>query len=1597
MSLRDRKSLSGCLFLWLALAAQAHAQTVALPAAADTSLRASTPNQNRGTETLLQFFSADSRILLRFDQTAIASAVGSGRLVSASLELYVRSAAHPWGTDGRPVEAHRVTADWTETGATWHCGIDTQPTNGSANCATQWAGGTFEEDSTDTMSQTNEEHRWVQLDVTADVAAFLTGTPNRGWLLKKSDEDPGGPVEYASREGNALERPRLVLLVESAAHDQVPPTLRITSPDRSILINEPSPAVTVDYADGGSGVDLSSFQFLVDAQDATASCTAGAQSANCHLSALAAGNHTLQARLRDNAGNPAQASFGFQLLLGSGPHMVTFQTVADTYLRKGADNRNQGTETVLRVKEGGKNRTLIQFDPQGLLTTISGATLVSASLELHVESNGRNWGKTGRTVDVHRMTEAWTETGATWSCAVDANPSNSQPDCAAQWNGGTFAPAATASVLHTKELAGWVSFDVTSDVAAFVNGTSNHGWLLKKTDERKSGQVAYDSRQGSAGEGPRLVVIFETAAETDSTPPVITITSPAEGSFLSTPSILVTGTVVDDGQVTSVTVNDTEVSLVQGAFQASVTLAPGGNEILAVATDATDKKGFATRSVTLDLTPPLLVVQAPAPGQLTNRSEIRVAGEASDDLAFGELTVQGNPVAVIDGSFETRVPVSPGANPISLRAVDQAGNETLANLEVTRFDLPEVKITSPADLSFLASTTVDVNGTVNDPAARITVNGLPAILSGTTFTARGIPLIEGGNTLTAAATDGSGHVATASVNVVRDLTPPRLAIQEPENGAVLFAPAVTVSGMVNDIVAGTVNASEASVKVNGQPAMVANRSFVAQGVPLTPGENVLTVVATDASGNVGEARITVRREAPGGERISIVAGNLQSGVIGTQLSEPLVVSLTDAAGLPVSSRPVLFKVRGNNGTVGGDRRQIVVVTDAAGRASTRFTLGTRAGVGSPVVVASSPGFQGTAVFLATALAGEPALVVVDSGNQQVGIAGRPLPRPLVAVVTDRGYNRLAGAAVRLKVVQGQGRLADGLPEALLFSDSDGRVIVPLTLDPEEGIANNVVEARIEGLDASPIASFIASGRAAGDPVATSISGVVLDNSNQPLGGVTLRILDTALTARTDEHGLFRINPAPVGTVKLVVDGSTVDRPGSWPDLEFVLTTIPGRDNTVNMPIYLLPLDLRSGLAVDETHGGVLSLPEIPGFSLEVAPGSVTFPGGSKSGIVSVTVVHNDKVPMVPNFGQQPRLIVTIQPAGARFEPPARLTFPNVEGLAPGEVTEMYSFDHDLGHFVSIGPATVSEDGSVIVSNPGVGVLKAGWHCGGNPATAGTPHRCPECTSCIGDRCEALSIDEGIPCHDDLDPCTADFCAHGTCVHKRLSPVLLVLRLAEPLVLPEESVALQAEIFPHCPGNEVRFSAAGEEGSGGHEHIGNRPAGTFSPSRCTTDATGRCIARYRATAFGGRELITAQNGQLRAQKNLDVMVPFLVPLGGGDVYNLVGETDKHSNNHNIAIGLRVAMIDIANEYHLAFPDAELLNINDISLPRGGLFDIQGHWGSPHISHREGRDVDVKSTAIPVDNRETFVTICRTRGVNPVLENAGISNEHYHLNF
>ncbi|MCM2269212.1 MAG: DNRLRE domain-containing protein, partial [Thermoanaerobaculia bacterium] len=496
------------------------AQTSTLEASADSYLRSGSPNQNQGGEDLLRVQSTgQNRALVRFDSAAVSAAISGGSLAQARLELFIAANADNWSTAGRTVDAHRVLADWSELGVTWNCGVDEVPTNSKVDCAATWGGGSFVEEPTDSVLHTNGLGGWIAFDVTADVTAFQGGAANLGWLIKKTEEGQNGQVEYRSREGAAGEAPRLVLVVESAAFDEVPPKIAVVAPSRDVVVGDTTPQIHVGFSDGGSGIDPESLEIFVDSTSITPTCEVDGDTAICESPALAAGVHAIHARIRDAAGNLAAATRSFELLTGPGLHQAVFDAVADAYVRHGSPNQNQGSESILRVRQSGKNRALVRFDAAPIASILAGATLHSAYLELAVAANGDNWGASGRTVDAHRLAAPWSEGGVTWNCASDANPSNQQADCSPHWNGGSVLPAPSATVLHSNGLRGATRFDVTADVGAILDGGEHYGWLIRKTNEGQSGLVEYVSSEDAAGPPPRLVVVFETPIDELELPP----------------------------------------------------------------------------------------------------------------------------------------------------------------------------------------------------------------------------------------------------------------------------------------------------------------------------------------------------------------------------------------------------------------------------------------------------------------------------------------------------------------------------------------------------------------------------------------------------------------------------------------------------------------------------------------------------------------------------------------------------------------------------------------------------------------------------------------------------------------------------------------------------------------------------------------------------------------------------------------------------------------------------------------------------------------------------------------------------------------------
>ena len=125
---------------------------------------------------------------------------------------------------------------------------------------------------------------------------------------------------------------------------------------------------------------------------------------------------------------------------------------------------------------------------------------------------------------------------------------------------------------------------------------------------------------------------------------------------------------------------------------------------------------------------------------------------------------------------------------------------------------------------------------------------------------------------------------------------------------------------------------------------------------------------------------------------------------------------------------------------------------------------------------------------------------------------------------------------------------------------------------------------------------------------------------------------------------------------------------------------------------------------------ILTLPGLEGFKMIVKANSVTFPDGSRQGLLVISPVTADKLPMAPPAGGAQFGVPawTIQPSGTRFDPPIEVQMPNATGEIAGDNLPVVQWDHDLGQYVPMGRATVSGDGAYLITDAGSGITKAGW-------------------------------------------------------------------------------------------------------------------------------------------------------------------------------------------------------------------------------------------------------------------------------------------------
>ena len=166
--------------------------------------------------------------------------------------------------------------------------------------------------------------------------------------------------------------------------------------------------------------------------------------------------------------------------------------------------------------------------------------------------------------------------------------------------------------------------------------------------------------------------------------------------------------------------------------------------------------------------------------------------------------------------------------------------------------------------------------------------------------------------------------------------------------------------------------------------------------------------------------------------IAMQSGDGQRGIVRAALAQPVVVKVTASDGVGVAGVTVAFAVATGGGTVGS----ATVVTDAAGLASTTWTLGSS--VGEQTATASAAGLAGSPVtFRATARSVAPVKLAIATGPAATNGAGSPLPVTVHALDAQGDVAKTFTGAVTLA-------LAAGSPSAPLLGT--------LTATAVEGVA-----------------------------------------------------------------------------------------------------------------------------------------------------------------------------------------------------------------------------------------------------------------------------------------------------------------------------------------------------------------------------------------------------------------------------------------------------------------------------------------------------------------------------------------------------------------
>jgi len=331
----------------------------------------------------------------------------------------------------------------------------------------------------------------------------------------------------------------------------------------------------------------------------------------------------------------------------------------------------------------------------------------------------------------------------------------------------------------------------------------------------------------------------------DGTLPVVAITAPADASFTSDNTPLLTFSVTETNPgVDVVRVDGVVVTKVSG--DSLELLADGSHTVIVDSTDAAGNLGSATATFTVDTIVPVVAITAPAAGLTQDNTPLLTFNVTDASPVTNVVKVDGVAVATVSG--ESLAQLADGPHTVRVESTDAAGNLGFAEVIITvDATAPVVTLTNPATGGFTNDNTPLLSFGVTDATAVtnvVRVDGVVvAMVSGDSLAL----LADGQHTVIVESTDAVGNLGSATSTFTVDTVLPVVSITAPAAGLTkINTPLLTFSATDTNAVTNVVRVDGVVVaKVSGDSLAL-----------LADGQHTVIVDSTDAAGNLRSATAT---------------------------------------------------------------------------------------------------------------------------------------------------------------------------------------------------------------------------------------------------------------------------------------------------------------------------------------------------------------------------------------------------------------------------------------------------------------------------------------------------------------------------------------------------------------------------------------------------------------------------------------------------------------------------------------------------------------------------------------------------------------------